>query len=321
MRIIFAGTPPFAARHLAVLLEQHEIIAVYTQPDRKAGRGKKLMPSAVKQLALENQLTVEQPLSLKADEEQEKLRNYNADIMVVAAYGMLLPQSVLEIPRYGCINVHASLLPQWRGAAPVERAIMAGDTETGITIMQMDEGLDTGDMLLKARCKIGPTETGDSLREKLIEVGAPLLVNALDLIEHGKQSPEKQDDACTSYAKKLDKSETLIDWQQTAISIERKVRALTSALSCFSMLNGQRVRIVSCKACESGTPNEKPGVIELLSSHIETDTHEPCLKVSCGSGSLIVDAVQIPGGKAMSLAALLNGKPDSFSTGMCFDAV
>lgn len=320
MRIIFAGTPSFAAAHLEALPGKYSVVAVYTQPDRRAGRGKKLLPSPVKQLALDYGISVEQPLSLKEPQEQEKLANYNADIMVVAAYGMLLPEAVLDIPRYGCINVHASLLPRWRGAAPVERAIMAGDTETGVTIMQMDAGLDTGAMLHKSTCAISETETGDSLRDKLIEIGRPALIETLDNLAQRQQKAQQQDDSQANYAKKLDKSEACIDWRQPAVEIERKVRAFTSALACFSMLDGQRIRIVSCKAWTGDTPAQSPGTIELLSSFRELDLPAACLKISCGQGYLVVDALQLPGSKAMALAALLNGKPDSFATGMCFDA-
>lgn len=335
MRIIFAGTPPFAAKHLQALFDAQdsdfEVVAVYTQPDRKAGRGKKLLPSPVKQLALEHAIPVEQPLSLKDSTEQSTLAAYNADVMVVAAYGMLLPEAVLSIPTYGCINVHASLLPRWRGAAPVERAIMAGDSETGVTIMQMDVGLDTGDMLLKAHCSIDDNETGDSLREKLIEIGKPALLNMLNAIRSGSISAEKQDDAAANYAKKLDKSEMQIDWQQSAIENERKVRALTSALSCYTLLNEQRIRIVSCKAIEQTALNVEPGhikaehlepgYIELISNELPNNKKQTCLKVSCSSGYLLIDTVQIPGGKAMSLDALLNGKPSFFATGMRFELI
>jgi len=319
LRIIFAGTPAFAAAHLKALLGKYSVIAVYTQPDRRAGRGKKLLPSPVKQLALDKGINVEQPLSLKEPQEQEKLAAYNADIMVVAAYGMLLPEAVLNIPGYGCINVHASLLPRWRGAAPVERAIIAGDTETGVTIMQMDAGLDTGDMLHRSTCRISETETGDSLREKLVAIGRPALIETLDNIEQRQQQAQKQDDSHANYARKLDKSEARIDWRQPATEIERKVRAFTSSLACYTVMDGQRIRIVSCKAWGSDMPAQSAGTVELLSSFEELDLPQACLKISSGRGYLIVDTVQLPGGKAMSLAALLNGKPGYFATGMCLD--
>ena len=251
MRIIFAGTPDFAAAHFEYLLKNHsslsealEIVAAYTQPDRKAGRGKKLLPPPVKSLALEHQIPVFQPTTLKSEEEQNRLKGFGADIMIVAAYGMLLPKAVLEIPRLGCINVHASLLPRWRGAAPIERAIIAGDTESGVTIMQMDVGLDTGDMLLKASCPISESETGDSLHDKLISLGQPALLESLNQFIERSITAEKQDDSQSCYAPKLNKAEGQIDWREPAGLIERKIRAFTSSLASYSVLNGERLRIV-----------------------------------------------------------------------------
>ncbi len=327
MRIIFAGTPEFAAAHLDALLTGHDVVAVYTQPDRRAGRGKKLLASPVKQLALANGIAVEQPTSLKAGDEQQTLRRYcteqGAELMVVAAYGMLLPQAVLDIPRHGCINVHASLLPRWRGAAPVERAIMAGDTETGITIMQMDAGLDTGAMLLKAGCAIDASETGDSLRGKLIDAGGPLLLSAVEQIEKGQLQPQGQDDSQATYARKLDKREAALDWREPAIVLERKIRAFTSALACYGILGEQRIRIASARAENTQEPvtTEAPGTIKLLQEYRAPGINEPCLRIRCGEGSLLVDRVQAPGGKVMSLSALLNGRPGFFVDGMCFASI
>ena len=214
LRIIFAGTPDFAAEALAALLDtSHEILAVYTQPDRPAGRGRQLKPSPVKQLALEHQLSVFQPASLKTPESIEELRALEADVMVVAAYGLLLPPEVLSLPRYGCLNIHASLLPRWRGAAPIQRAILAGDSETGITIMQMDTGLDTGAMLLKKPCVITPEDTSASLHDRLAELGARAIVEALDQLPNLEVTPQDENQA--TYADKLSKSEALIDWPPT----------------------------------------------------------------------------------------------------------
>ena len=226
LRIVFAGTPDFAARHLAALLSsEHEVIAVYTQPDRPAGRGKKLTASPVKNIALENNIPVYQPENFKSDEAKQELADLNADIMVVVAYGLLLPQAVLDTPRLGCINVHGSILPRWRGAAPIQRSIWAGDKETGVTIMQMDIGLDTGDMLSIATLPIESTDTSASMYEKLAGLGPDALVECLADIASGKAVAEKQDDELANYAKKLSKEEAKIDWNDSAEHIERCVRA------------------------------------------------------------------------------------------------
>ena len=208
LKIIFAGTPEFSVSALAALLKsRHELVAVYTQPDRPSGRGRKLTPGPVKKLALEKGLPVYQPAKLKAEDDLVRLESHHADLMVVAAYGLLLPSRVLEAPRLGCVNIHASLLPRWRGAAPIQRAILAGDTETGITIMQMDEGLDTGPMLHTLACPVDPRETGGSLHDKLAELGARALMEALPGIAAQSIVPAKQAEADACYARKLEKSE------------------------------------------------------------------------------------------------------------------
>lgn len=313
MRIIFAGTPPFAAAHLKSLLSsnKYEIVAIYTQPDRKAGRGKKLQASPVKVLGQEANIPVEQPSSLKNVDEQEKLKNYNADLMVVVAYGMLLPEAVLNIPVKGCINVHASILPRWRGAAPIERAIIENDETTGVTIMQMDVGLDTGDMLSKAICNIDNNETGDSLREKLISLGTPALLSVIDDIDKNNTSPEKQDDSKANYANKLLKQEGEINWRDSAENIARKIRALTSALPSFTWLDGERVKIVTANASkEQPTTSFKPGEI--------IDIHKGKILIGTSNNLLEVTRLQLSGGKAMDVADLLNGKPDILKPGMIF---
>ncbi len=226
LKIIFAGTPDFAARHLAALLSsKHEVVAVYTQPDRPAGRGKKLTASPVKLLALEHSIPVYQPATLRAEEAQQELAAIDADIMVVVAYGLLLPKVVLDTPRLGCINVHGSILPRWRGAAPIQRSIWAGDAETGVTIMQMDEGLDTGDMLKIATLSIDAKETSATLYERLAALGPDALVDCLGDIASGKAVAVKQDDEQANYAKKLSKEEAQIDWSMSAEAIERCIRA------------------------------------------------------------------------------------------------
>ena len=214
LNIIFAGTPDFAATHLQALLNsQHNVIAVYTQPDKPAGRGKKLQASPVKQLAEQHNIPVYQPKSLRKEEAQAELQALNADVMVVVAYGLILPEVVLNAPKYGCLNVHGSLLPRWRGAAPIQRAIWAGDNETGITIMQMDIGLDTGDMLYKVATPITPTETSATLYAKLAELAPPALIEVLNGLENGQFSPEKQQDELANYAEKLTKEEAKLDWK------------------------------------------------------------------------------------------------------------
>ncbi|MER1719940.1 methionyl-tRNA formyltransferase, partial [Proteus terrae] len=249
LRIIFAGTPDFAARHLAALLStQHRVVGVLTPPDKPAGRGKKLTISPVKALALTHNIPVYQPVSLKPEENHEWIVAQQADIMIVVAYGMILPKAVLEIPRLGCLNVHGSLLPKWRGAAPIQRSLWAGDKETGVTIMQMDVGLDTGDMLYKASCPITSEDTSASLYEKLAELGPKALTTTLDLITSGKIKAEKQDDNLANYAQKLSKEEAKIDWSLSAEQIERCIRAFNPWPMSFFMLDEQPVKVWKAQA-------------------------------------------------------------------------
>lgn len=298
LRIIFAGTPDFAASSLAAILEtQHQVVAVYTQPDRKSGRGKKVSMSPVKELALEHKIAIEQPASFKDPLDLAQLESYQADIMIVAAYGLLLPQSVLDTPRLGCINVHGSLLPRWRGAAPIQRAIQAGDTETGITIMQMEAGLDTGPMLLKAITPISESETGSSLHDKLAIQGGKLLVEALELIAQHSIQPQVQDDSLATYAHKLSKQEAQIDWHQPAQDIERTIRAFNSWPVAFSLLNDQTIRIWQAHTINESS-NHPPGTI------IHTDTKG--IVVACGQGQLLLTDLQLPGAKVLTVKDLLN---------------
>ncbi|MGB2324877.1 MAG: methionyl-tRNA formyltransferase, partial [Pseudomonadales bacterium] len=240
LRIIFAGTPEFAAQHLQALVDsEHQILAVYSQPDRPAGRGRKLTASPVKQLAVAHNIDVQQPLSLKDAEAQAHLAAYKADIMIVVAYGLLLPEAVLNTPRLGCINVHASLLPRWRGAAPIQRALLAGDKDTGVTIMQMEAGLDTGPMLLKQHIAITATDTSASLHDKLATCGSSSLVEALQQIT--TLTSETQDDSQANYANKLTKDEGLIDWQTPATAISRQVRGLNPWPVAYTDFGEQRL--------------------------------------------------------------------------------
>ena len=261
LRIIFAGTPDFAARHLSALIaSHHEVIGVYTQPDRPAGRGKKLTASPVKELALEHNIPVSQPENFKSDEAKQELADQNADLMVVVAYGLLLPQAVLDTPKLGCINVHGSILPRWRGAAPIQRSIWAGDAETGVTIMQMDIGLDTGDMLSIATLPIETTDTSASMYNKLAELGPVALVECLSTIANGTAMAEKQNDELANYAKKLSKEEAKIDWTMDAEAIERCVRAFNPwPMSHFSV-EDKAIKVWQSRV-ENYQGNAAPGTI------------------------------------------------------------
>ena len=297
MRIIFAGTPPFAAAALNALAETgHDIVLVLTQPDRPAGRGMKLTPSAVKQAALARGLPVSQPVSLKTPEAQTELRAADADVMVVAAYGLILPQAVLDLPRFGCLNIHASLLPRWRGAAPIQRAILAGDAETGITIMQMDAGLDTGAMLSKTAVPIRDNDTAASLHDVLAAAGAEAIVTAL--ANYSTLVPVAQDDAQATYAAKLSKDEAQFDWNQPADVLARSVRAYNPVPGAWTLLDGAPLKIWAAQTAPgSGGPGEV--------LRAEADR----LIVACGSGALALQEIQPAGSKRMGAAAFLAGRP------------
>ena len=304
LRILFAGTPEFAAIHLQALINsEHEVIGVYTQPDRPAGRGKKLQPSPVKQVALDNGLPVYQPLNFKDAADVEQLKSLNADVMVVVAYGLILPQSVLDAPKHGCLNVHASLLPRWRGAAPIQRCIEAGDKLTGITIMQMDKGLDTGDMLSKVTTGILADDTGGTLHDRLAEMGPGALLSTLAQLEAGALNPEKQNDALANYAHKLLKEEALIQWQQPADEIALRVRAFNPFPMAYTLLGDERIRVLMAEALEK-TTHLLPGTIVTVSAQ--------GLDVACGDGVLRITQVQLPGKKAMAIADVINGQPQLF---------
>ena len=302
LKILFAGTPEFAAVALKALLDsEHDIVAVYTQPDRPAGRGRKLTASPVKMLAEENGLTVVQPSSLRDADVQQELANWQADLMVVVAYGLILPDAVLATPRLGCINVHASLLPKWRGAAPIQRAILAGDGQTGITIMQMDSGLDTGDMLLKVTCPIVPGDSAEILHDKLAEIGAQAMLDILPDLSAGALQPELQDETQASYAKKLKKSEAELEWQQSAEQLARQVWGFNPWPVAFTRHNNENLRIwmavpvtVSTDTITEGKPGE---VIAESRDGIDVQT---------GEGILRLQQLQLPGGKALSADQFLN---------------
>ncbi|MFL1404771.1 methionyl-tRNA formyltransferase [Marinobacter sp. M1N3S26] len=299
MRIVFAGTPDFAAVALrALLATDHEIVAVYTQPDRRSGRGRKQQFGPVKQTAVDADIPVFQPVSLKDDAEQQALRGLKPDVMVVAAYGLILPQAVLDIPRLGCLNIHASLLPRWRGAAPIHRAIEAGDAETGITIMQMAAGLDTGDMLLKQRTPIHDDDTGGSLHDRLADMGGQAIVEALAALDTRGLDAEPQNDSQASYAHKLSKDEAHIDWRSDAHDIARKVRAFNPWPGTDGELDGERIRIHEAFAVND-TGDQPPGTV-LARERAGID-------IACGTGILRVTRVQLPGTRAMSVSDLING--------------
>ena len=312
MKIIFAGTPDFAAAHLRALIDcgQHEIVAVYTQPDRPAGRGKKLTASAVKQLASEQGLTVLQPPSLKEADAQQQLASFAADLMIVVAYGLILPQAVLDTPRLGCINVHGSLLPKWRGAAPIQRAVEAGDDETGICIMQMDAGLDTGPVISVARCAIEATDTSGSIYQKLSALGAPTLLAALEKLASGVAVAEQQDDSQSTYASKIDKAEALIDWATPAEILARKVRAFNPFPATFSHIGGERVKIWAASAnnVDSG---QAVGAIVAAS--------DQGILVQTASGQLLISEIQLAGKSKMPVSELLKSKAELFAAGQSFD--
>ncbi|MCR9910289.1 methionyl-tRNA formyltransferase [Vibrio campbellii] len=307
LRIVFAGTPDFAARHLAALLSsEHEVIAVYTQPDRPAGRGKKLTASPVKTIALEHDIPVYQPENFKSDEAKQELADLNADIMVVVAYGLLLPQVVLDTPKLGCINVHGSILPRWRGAAPIQRSIWAGDAETGVTIMQMDIGLDTGDMLKIATLPIEASDTSTSMYEKLAGLGPDALIDCLADIATGKAEPVKQDDELANYAKKLSKEEARINWNDDAAHIERCVRAFNPwPMSHFEAAEN------SIKVWQSRV--EEQIIDKPAGTIVQAD--KTGIYVVTGNGVLVLEQLQVPGKKAMSVQDILNSRASWFEVG------
>ena len=299
MNIVFAGTPDFAATALQALLEKgFPVTAVYTQPDRPAGRGRKLVPGPVKQLALDHQLPVFQPESLKTAEAQDELRALAPDVMIVAAYGLILPPEVLAIPTHGCLNIHASLLPRWRGAAPIQRAIAAGDRETGITIMQMDKGLDTGDMLLTRTTPITDEDTGGSLHDRLAELGGEAIVAALHALQAEELRAEPQDDSQACYAHKLSKQDGHINWQSPASEIHNLVRAFNPWPGTYTDLDDQRIRIHQTEVLADNGP-EAPGTI-LQRTRDGVD-------VRCGDQTLRILRLQLPGSRAQSVNDLING--------------
>jgi methionyl-tRNA formyltransferase len=306
-RIIFAGTPEFAATILQALIESpHEICAVYTQPDRPAGRGQKITASAVKALAQSNGLPVCQPHSLKDLAAQQALAELQADLMLVVAYGLILPAAVLTATRLGCINVHASLLPRWRGAAPIQRAILAGDSMTGVSIMQMDKGLDTGPVWRMADCPILPSDNAQTLHDKLAEIGAQALLATLEDLAAGAKDPVAQQDELSCYAHKINKTEAAIDWSQSAQQICRQIRAFNPWPICFSSFEGNSLRIWQA---ESLTIDSKGMPGEIM------HTGKDGIVVATGKGALRLLTIQLPGGKPLACSELLNAHKNLFGIG------
>ncbi|HNH17466.1 methionyl-tRNA formyltransferase [Zoogloea sp.] len=307
MKVAFAGTPDFAAIALeAILAAGFEVPLVLTQPDRPAGRGMQLQPSPVKQVALAAGIPVHQPEKLRTPEQQAPLAACAADVLVVAAYGLILPQAVLDLPRHGCLNIHASLLPRWRGAAPIHRALQAGDAETGITIMQMDAGLDTGPMLLKRAESIQPDDTTASLHDRLAWLGSEMIVEALEALPGGGLVATPQPAEGVTYAAKIGKAEAVVDWTRPAAEIERAIRAFNPFPGAFAPFQGTPVKLWRARAIDArGTPGEVllaegAGVI-----------------VACGEGALCITELQKPGGRRLSAADFLRGAP--IAAGSRFD--
>ncbi|QDJ13645.1 methionyl-tRNA formyltransferase [Mergibacter septicus] len=311
LNIIFAGTPDFAAQHLQALLNSHHnVVAVYTQPDKPAGRGKKLQQSAVKQLALQHNLPVYQPKSLRKVEAQQELATLNADVMVVVAYGLILPKAVLDLPRLGCLNVHGSLLPRWRGAAPIQRSLWAGDQETGITIMQMDEGLDTGAMLYKVKCQIEMNDTSTTLYQKLARLAPQALIDVLDGLEQGQFPAEPQDENLATYADKLSKEEARLDWTLSAVALERCIRAFNPwPISWFTVIDetGKEQTLKVYQASVLPAVNQLPGTI------LKADKNG--IQVATANGVLNLLQLQPAGKKPMSAQDILNGRASWFEIG------
>lgn len=299
MKVVFMGTPDFAVGALEALVEAgHEVVAVVTQPDKPKGRGKEMQQTPVKACALKHNIEVFQPVKIKTPEAVEVLKGYGADLFVVAAFGQILSKEILDMPRFGCVNIHASLLPKYRGAAPIQWAILDGEKETGVTIMQMNEGLDTGDMLTKVIVPIEDTDTGESLFDKLAEAGAKLLIETIPQIEAGSLKPEPQDDSLSTYAKMIKKEMGFIDWKKDAVVLERLVRGMNSWPSAYTHFNGKTLKVWETEV-EPGNHNTAPGTV--------VEVTKESIKVQTGKDLLVLKQIQLEGKKRMDVAAFLLG--------------
>jgi len=308
LRIVFAGTPEFAVPALQGLIDsKHTVIAVYTQPDRPAGRGQKLQQSAVKISALSHRLPIYQPLNFKDPLDVNIFKNLQADVMIVAAFGLILPPSILSVPSFGCLNIHASLLPRWRGAAPIQRAILADDKTTGITIMQMNEGLDTGDMLSHHICPIEPADTSKTLHDKLALMGKTAILETLNLLEKNALNPQKQNVRLATHAAKITKAEAKINWQESASHLDRKIRAFNPWPVAFTEIAGENLRIWSAKALPPQTPNAIPGTI--------IEAAQEKLIIATGDGCLQLLEIQLPGRKRLPVREVLQAGGGMFAVG------
>jgi methionyl-tRNA formyltransferase len=307
LKIIFAGTPEFSAVALqALLASEHEVIAVYTQPDRPAGRGRQLTASAVKTLSLQNNIPLYQPLTLRSTQEEKIIASLNADVMVVAAYGLMLPLPLLQTPTWGCLNIHTSLLPRWRGAAPIQRAILTGDKMTGVTIIQMDEGLDTGPMLLKKECAIQATDTSASLHDRLAQLGAAAILTVLDDLQKHLLAAEIQDNTQATYAHKIKKEEAIIHWNSSAAELDCKIRAFNPWPVAQTQLQETTLRIWEAVVLEQETTAPPGTIIKFSAQGIDVATSKNILRLQ---------KLQLPGGKILACADILNSRSNDFSIG------
>lgn len=298
LKLVFAGTPEFTLPCLdALLASPHHLLAVYTQPDRPAGRGRKLQPSAVKNWALAHQLPVYQPLDFKDEKTVSELADLEPDLLVVIAYGLILPRKVLKLPRLGCINVHASLLPRWRGASPIQHAILHGDKQSGVTIMQMDAGMDTGDMLAELACPVYPQDTAASLHDRLADLAVKPLLETLDALAQAKAKPQKQEDRLATYAGKITKEDAAINWTNPASSIDQQIRAFNPWPVSYTQAGEELLRIYQAKVVD-GRYGEQPGTILAIDKQ--------GMLVATGCGALLIEQIQFPGGKVMAVADWLN---------------
>ncbi|KTD79182.1 methionyl-tRNA formyltransferase [Legionella waltersii] len=308
LSIVFAGTPEFGLPCLdAILQSRHQLKAIYTQPDRPSGRGRKLQASAVKEWALHHHLPVYQPLNFKSSEPIAELEALKPDVLVVIAYGLILPRSVLDIPRLGCINVHASLLPRWRGASPIQHAILSGDEKSGVTLMQMDVGMDTGDMLSKAEYCIRPGETAGSLHDELAQLSVKPLLNTLDAVEANTAKPEVQRNDLATYAGKINKEDAHIDWHRSALDIDRSIRAYNPWPIAYTLVGTELLRIHKASVIQSESSKAPGSIISL---------DKKGMLVAAGSGCLLIETIQFPGAKAMSVKDWLNSGKTMLQIGM-----